>query len=448
MGKLFGTDGVRGEANSFLTSDLAFKLGKAAAYVLKGTNHKNNAVIIGKDTRISGDMLEASLASGICSMGVDVYLLGVCPTPAVAYLTKKLDFISGVMISASHNPAIDNGIKFFDSNGFKLPDRMEEAVENFILEEKTDAIPKVPGDKTGRIYSGENLLNEYKNFLLKEFPLCTGDLKIVVDCANGSASKIMPDILEFNNCNYKAIHNKPDGININFNCGSTHLESLKKEVTKEKADVGIAHDGDSDRVLFVDHNGNEIDGDMIMAIVAKDLKKKGLLKNNLVVGTVMSNLGLKKYLSKEGIDFIEAKVGDRYVLEEIRKNSGAFGGEQSGHLIFLDHNTTGDGILTALVFLRLLKESGISTEELFKEFIKYPQVLENAKVSKKNGWEENIIIKESIKKYEEKLGSEGRILVRASGTENLIRVMVEGDNQAKINEIALDIKNIILGELN
>lgn len=448
MNKLFGTDGVRGEANKFITSDLAFKLGKAAAYLLKETHHKNNAIIIGKDTRISGDMLESALAAGICSMGVDVYLLGICPTPAVAYLARNLDFISGVMISASHNPAIDNGIKFFDSKGYKLPDKMEEAVEKFIIEEKTDSLPKVPGDQTGRIYSGVDLLDHYKKFLVEKFSLNTGDLKIVVDCANGSASKIMPEILKLNNCNFKAIHNQPNGININLNCGSTHLESLKEEVLKEKADVGIAHDGDSDRVLFIDHNGQEIDGDMVMAIVAKDLKKKGLLKKNLVVGTVMSNLGLKKFLEKENIDFIEANVGDRYVLEEIKKNKGSFGGEQSGHIIFLDYNTTGDGILTALVFLRLLKESGVSTEALFKDFIKYPQVLENAKIARKNGWEKNPVIQENIKKAKEILGNDGRILVRASGTENLIRVMVEGNNQEKINEIATDLKNIILGELN
>lgn len=448
MGKLFGTDGVRGEANTYLTSDLAFKLGKAAAYVLKGTEHKNKGIIIGKDTRISGDMLEASIAAGICSMGVDVYLLGVCPTPAVAYLTKNLDYISGVMISASHNPAIDNGIKFFDSNGFKLPDQTEEIIENFILEGKTESISGVSGDNTGRIYSGKELLDHYKNFLLEEFPLNTGDLKIIVDCANGSASEIMPEILKANGCNYIAINNKPDGKNINLNCGSTHLENLKEEVINRKADVGIAHDGDSDRVLFVDHNGSEIDGDMIMAIVSKDLKTKGLLKNNLVVGTVMSNLGLKKYLGKLEIDFIEAKVGDRYVLEGMKKNNGSFGGEQSGHLIFLDYNTTGDGILTALVFLRLLQETGKSTEELFKDFIKYPQVLENAKVANKDGWEENNIIQEQIKKYEKVLGSDGRILVRASGTENLIRVMVEGSDQNEINKIALDLKNIILGELS
>lgn len=447
MEKLFGTDGVRGEANKHITSELAFKLGKATAYVLKEINHKNNAVIIGKDTRISGDMLEASLAAGICSMGVDVYLLGICPTPAVAYLTKKMDFISGVMISASHNLAIDNGIKFFDSNGYKLPDQMEEKVEKLIRDDKISAIQGVAGDKTGRIYSGKDLLEDYKNFLIDEFPLSTGDLKIIVDCANGSASKVMPEILKINDCNFIAIHNEPDGININLNCGSTHLDSLKEKVLQEDADLGIAHDGDSDRVLFVDHNGKEIDGDMIMAIVAKSLKRKGLLKNNLVVGTVMSNLGLKKYFEKEDIDFIEAKVGDRYVLEEIKKHEGSFGGEQSGHLIFLDHNTTGDGILTALVFLRLITETGLSTVELFKDFIKYPQVLLNAKVAKKQGWEKNTVIQENIKKYEDILGSDGRILVRASGTENLIRVMVEGNNQSKIDEIAMDLKNIILGEL-
>ncbi len=448
MGKLFGTDGVRGEANSFLTSDLAFKLGKAAAYVLKGTEHKNKGIIIGKDTRISGDMLEASLAAGICSMGVDVYILGVCPTPAVAYLTKNLDYISGVMISASHNPAIDNGIKFFDSNGYKLPDQTEEIIENFILEGKTENVTGVKGDKTGRIYNGSELLKIYKDFLLEKFPLNTGNIKIIVDCANGSASKIMPEILKINGCNFKAINNEPNGLNINLNCGSTHLENLKEEVIREKADIGIAHDGDSDRVLFVDHKGMEIDGDMIMAIISRNLKKKDLLKNNLVVGTVMSNLGLKKFLAQESINFIEAKVGDRYVLEEMKKNDGSFGGEQSGHLIFLDHNTTGDGILTALIFLRLLSEKAQSTEEIFKDFIKFPQVLENAKVSKKDGWEQNQVIKESILKYEEKLGSEGRILVRASGTENLIRVMVEGSNQEEINEIAFELKNIILGELS
>ena len=448
MGKLFGTDGVRGEANSFLTPELAYKLGKATAYVLKGTHHKNNAVIIGKDTRISGDMLEASLAAGICSMGVDVYILGVCPTPAVAYLTRNMDFISGIMISASHNPAIDNGIKFFDSDGYKLPDEIENKVEEFILEDKTNTIPGVSGDKTGRIFPGKDLLIRYKEFLIKEFPLNTGDLKIIVDCANGSASGIMPEILEAGKCNFIAINNIPDGVNINLNCGSTHLENLKEVVLKEKADIGIAHDGDSDRVLFVDQKGNEIDGDMIMAILSRDLKAKGKLKNNLVVGTVMSNLGLKKFLNKENIDFAEAKVGDRFVLEEMKKREGTFGGEQSGHLIFLDYNTTGDGILTALIFLRFIQESGKPVDELFEDFIKFPQVLINAKVRTKAGWEENQVIKNAIRVSEDKLGSEGRILVRASGTENLIRVMAEGSNQDVINEIALELNNIILGELS
>lgn len=447
MTKLFGTDGVRGEANTFISPELALRLGKAAAHILKGIKSDNRAIIIGKDTRISGDMLEASLASGICSMGIDVYLLGICPTPAVAFLTRNLDFTSGVMISASHNPAIDNGIKFFDSNGFKLPDDIEEKIEKIVKNEQAD-LPKVPGDQVGRIYSGEELIDKYKEFLMENFQIDLSGKTIVVDCANGSASFLMPEILKNLKCNVIPINNEPNGININLNCGSTHMEALKKAVLDHGADLGIAHDGDSDRVLFVDHNGEDVDGDMIMAIVANDLKIKNSLKNNTLVGTVMSNLGLKKYLQEREIRFIEAKVGDRYVLEEMLKNNAVAGGEQSGHLIFLDYNTTGDGILTALIVLRLMKDQEKSIEELLADFQKYPQVLKNAKVPSKVGWEKNLLIKRSIFKNVEILGAEGRILVRASGTENLIRVMVEGKDYEQIDQIASEIENVILGELS
>ena len=293
MAKLFGTDGVRGEANTFLTPELAYRLGKAAAYVLKDVRTDHKAIIIGKDTRISGDMLEASLAAGICSMGLDAYFLGVCPTPAVAYLTKNFDFTTGVMISASHNPAIDNGIKFFDSNGFKLADEVEEKIEK-IVNDKDFVFPAVAGDQVGRIYSGQEMVEKYREHLLNSFQMDLSGKTIVVDCANGSASFLMPEILKSYNCRVIAINNEPDGLNINLDCGSTHLEALKKAVLENQADLGIAHDGDSDRVLFVDHKGEEVDGDMIMAIIANDLKSRNKLKNNIIVGKVMSNLSLKK----------------------------------------------------------------------------------------------------------------------------------------------------------
>lgn len=450
MEKLFGTDGVRGEANSFLTPDLAYKLGKAAAHFLKeeACSHKKEAILIGKDTRISGDMLEASLAAGICSMGLDVYLLGVCPTPAVAYITREEDFTAGVMISASHNPAIDNGIKFFDSKGYKLPDQMEDKIEDFIINNKIDSLPVAPGDKTGRIFASKELLDSYKNFLLEEFKINLPGIKLLVDCANGSASQIMPELLTANGLNFKAIHNQPDGLNINLNCGSTSLDSLKESVLKEGADLGIAYDGDSDRVLFVDHLANEVDGDMVMAMAARYLKKKDRLENNLVVGTVMSNLGLEKFFEKEGIDFVKAQVGDRYVLEKMRELGGNFGGEQSGHLIFLDYNTTGDGILTALILLKIIEESGLSLEELLADFVKYPQLLENVRVENKVGWDRNEKIMQAIAKKEAELAGEGRILVRASGTEDIIRVMAEGKDQATIKNIVGDLCQLIAGELS
>ncbi len=450
MEKLFGTDGVRGEANSFLTPALAYKLGKAVAALLKeeAAAHMKKAVLIGKDTRISGDMLEAALAAGICSMGLDVYSLGVCPTPAVAYITRELDFTAGVMISASHNPAIDNGIKFFDSKGYKLADDLEEEIESYIVTNKIESLPAAPGDQTGRIFASQELLGHYKSFLLKEFPLKLENMKIVVDCANGSASEIMPALLKANGLNFIAIHNEPDGLNINLNCGSTSLASLKENVLKEGADLGIAHDGDSDRVLFVDHLGAEVDGDMVMALVARNLKSKGKLANNLVTGTVMSNLGLKKFFEKEGIDFVEAQVGDRYVLEEMLRLGGSFGGEQSGHLIFLDYNTTGDGILTAFILLKIIEESGLSLEELLEDFVKYPQILVNVKVANKVGWDKNERISLAIKEKERELAADGRLLVRASGTENLIRVMAEGKDQETIKKIAGDLGQLIAGELS
>ena len=449
MEKLFGTDGVRGEANNFLTPILAYKLGKAVAFILKNeaAAHKKKAVLIGKDTRISGDMLEAALAAGICSMGLDVYSLGVCPTPAVAYITRELDFTAGVMISASHNPAIDNGIKFFDSKGYKLADHLEEKIEGYIATDKIESLPAAPGDQTGRIFAAKELLDYYKNFLLQKFPLKLKEMKIVVDCANGSASEIMPALLAANGLNFKAIHNQPDGLNINLNCGSTSLASLKETVLKEGADLGIAHDGDSDRVLFVDHLGNEVDGDMVMALVARNLKAKGLLANNLVTGTVMSNLGLKKFFEKEEINFAQAPVGDRYVLEEMRRLGGSFGGEQSGHLIFLDYNTTGDGILTALILLKIIEESGLSLEELLEDFVKYPQILENVRVVNKQGWDKNEKIIQAIKEKEADLAADGRLLVRASGTENLIRVMAEGKEEQRIKKIVGELAQLIAGEL-
>lgn len=446
MKKIFGTDGVRGLANSELTVELAFKLGKASAYILKQKTHKK-AMVIGKDTRISGDMLEAALIAGICSVGVDVYRLGVIPTPAIAFLTRKLEAMAGVVISASHNPFGDNGIKFFDSEGFKLPDEVEEKIED-IIENGLDEMPNPTGEEVGRVKFIDNGENLYLDFLKEQVPVDLTGLKIVLDCANGAASKISPKLLKDLGAEVYSLSSEPNGININLECGSTHPENLQKAVLQYGADIGIAHDGDADRMLAVDEKGNLVDGDQILVICGLDLQKHGKLKGNQMVVTVMSNLGLKQAFQRNDIEVVETKVGDRYVLEKMKELDACLGGEQSGHLIFLEHNTTGDGVLSALKLLEVLKRSNKSFSELASQMERLPQVLVNVRVKSKAGWEENENIKKNIDIYKKELGDKGRILVRASGTEPLIRVMVEGNDLEELKRISQILSDIVDRELN
>ena len=437
MGRLFGTDGARGIAGSELTADLAMKIGASAAYVLGES--KKIKVIVGMDTRYSGNMLACAVNAGLLSMGADVIFVGVVPTPAVSFLVTHLNADMGVMISASHNPAKYNGIKLFNNNGYKLADEIEEKIEYYILDEKLPECTNI-----GRYERDENLKNKYINFL------CTlandyNGLKVVVDCANGSASATAPTLFEKLNVNAEIIFDNPDGVNINDNCGSTHLDALISKVKETGADLGIAYDGDADRCLLVINDGDVIDGDYVLAICGKYLKEKGRLNNNAIVGTVMSNLGLRKFCESENINFVATKVGDRYVLEEMLDKDYVIGGEQSGHVIFKEYANTGDGELTSLMVLNILSERKCKLSELASIMDKYPQVLVNVNVTKegKTSFGEDAEINVLIKKYEEELNGDGRILIRASGTENLIRVMIEGKNTEEISRMANDIADLI-----
>lgn len=437
MGRLFGTDGARGIAGSELTADLAMKIGASAAYVLGES--KKIKVIVGMDTRYSGNMLACAVNAGLLSMGADVIFVGVVPTPAVSFLVTHLKADMGVMISASHNPAKYNGIKLFNNKGYKLADEIEEKIEYYILDEKLPECTNI-----GRYERDENLKNKYINFL------CTlandyNGLKVVVDCANGSASATAPILFEKLNINAKIIFDNPDGVNINDNCGSTHLDALISKVKETGADLGIAYDGDADRCLLVTNDGDVIDGDYVLAICGKYLKEKGRLNNNAIVGTVMSNLGLKKFCESENINFVATKVGDRYVLEEMLDKDYVIGGEQSGHVIFKEYANTGDGELTSLMVLNILSERKCKLSELASIMDKYPQILVNVNVTKegKTSFGEDAEINALIKKYEEELNGDGRILIRASGTEKLIRVMIEGKNTEEISRMANDIADLI-----
>lgn len=437
MGRLFGTDGARGIAGSELTADLAMRIGASAAYIL-GENKKIK-VIVGMDTRYSGDMLACAVNAGLLSMGADVIFVGVVPTPAVSFLVTYLKADMGVMISASHNPAKYNGIKLFNNKGYKLADEIEEKIEHYILDEKLPESTNI-----GRYERDENLKNKYINFLYTLANDYKG-LKVVVDCANGSASATAPTLFEKLNVNAKIIFDNPDGVNINDNCGSTHLDALISKVKEVQADLGIAYDGDADRCLLVTNDGDVIDGDYVLAICGEYLKEKGRLNNNAIVGTVMSNLGLRKFCESENINFVATKVGDRYVLEEMLNKDYVIGGEQSGHVIFKEYANTGDGELTSLMVLNILSERKCKLSELSSVMDKYPQVLVNVNVTKegKTSFGEDAEINVLIKKYEEELNGDGRILIRASGTENLIRVMIEGKNTEEISRMANDIADLI-----
>ena len=444
MVTLFGTDGVRGLVNSTLMPELAYQLGRAAgAYFCKaGGNHR---FLIGMDTRISGSMLTAALAAGLCASGVDVDLAGVIPTPGIAYLTKKEGYDAGVVISASHNPFPDNGIKFFDRNGYKLPDKTEEDIENILRHD--DEIARPTGDAIGVIRHRPELADMYREFIKSTVDGDFKGMKIVTDSANGAASDFLPGILKDLGAEVVAIYHEPNGVNINNGCGSTHMEHLQKRVVSEGALCGIANDGDADRCLFVDEKGQILDGDHLMLINALQMKKEGRLHDNMVVGTVMSNLGFGKALKENGCQTVSTQVGDRYVLEEMLKHDYSIGGEQSGHIIFLGENTTGDGLVTALQTLKVLRESGKTMSELNQLMVTYPQILKNVKVYSKIGWEENELIQASIKAAEEELGGDGRILVRASGTEPLIRVMGEGKELNQLERIIDDIASVVEHEL-
>ncbi len=436
MGKLFGTDGVRGIVGSELTIDLAMKIGACTAKILKRSK-KNITLLIGSDTRISKDALRLSLASGILSEGVNVIDLGIIPTPAVAYLIKRYNADGGFVISASHNPSEYNGIKVFNEYGYKLDDNLEEEVENLINEFQLNKNV----NEVGTYKIAENAIDDYVSYLVSTIDRDLKGLKIGIDTANGAAYKTAELLFSKLNASYKIINNKPDGFNINLNAGSTHLEALQKFVIENNLDCGIAFDGDADRCLMIDNEGNVVDGDKILAICSKSLKEKELLKNNTIVGTVMSNLGLNKYCEKEKINFIATKVGDRYVLQNMIENNYILGGEQSGHIIFKNYATTGDGELTAIQILNIMQEKKQSLKELASIMEKYPQVLKNLEVSKENrdNYQNNKEIQDYIEKCTLKLNGEGRILVRPSGTENLIRVMLEGKNIEVINKICDEI---------
>ena len=442
MGRLFGTDGARGIAGSELTADLAMKIGASAAYILGQS--KKIKVIVGMDTRYSGDMLACAVNAGLLSMGADVIFVGVVPTPAVSFLVTQIKADMGVMISASHNPAKYNGIKLFNNKGYKLADEIEEKIEHYILDEKLPESTNI-----GRYERNENLKNKYINFLYTLANDYNG-LKVVVDCANGSASATAPTLFEKLNVNAKIIFDNPDGVNINDNCGSTHLGALISKVKEVQADLGIAYDGDADRCLLVTNDGDVIDGDYVLAICGEYLKEKGRLNNNAIVGTVMSNLGLRKFCESENINFVATKVGDRYVLEEMLNKDYVIGGEQSGHVIFKEYANTGDGELTSLMVLNILSERKCKLSELSSVMDKYPQVLVNVNVTKegKTSFGEDAEINVLIKKYEEELNGDGRILIRASGTENLIRVMIEGENQEYIKEKATKLAKLIETKLS
>lgn len=449
MGKFFGTDGVRGVANVELTPELAYKLGRAGAYVLtKHTNHTAK-IIVGMDTRISGDMLESALISGICSVGAHAVSLGVVPTPAVAHLVREYNADAGIVISASHNPVQDNGIKFFNSQGFKLRDDIELEIENYMTD-LWEELPRPTGDMVGAKTVCDEAIDDYVKFVLTTTDIKLDGIKVAIDCANGATYKAAPVALEELGAEVYAIHREPDGTNINKNCGSTHIESLSKYVVENNCDVGIAFDGDGDRCLAVDSRGNLVDGDVIMAICGNYMKEQGKLKNDTIVATVMSNLGLFIMGKERKINIERTKVGDRYVLEHILENGDCFGGEQSGHIIFFDYNTTGDGIVTAVQLLTTLKKTGQSLDEAKKIMEVLPQALVNAKVDnkRKNDYLKNETIKSEIEKLEAKFSGEGRVLIRPSGTEPIVRVMIEGRDQKIIQQEAERLAKLIEGLLS
>ena len=444
MARLFGTDGVRGIANEELTPLLAMQLGQAGAYVLTKEKAHKPTIMVGCDTRISGDMLANALMAGACSVGANCVYVGILPTPAVAYLTQKYKVDAGVVISASHNPVEFNGIKFFDADGYKLPDALEDEIESLITH-NMPGIKFPTGTAVGKIKYRTDAREEYINHAIQTVPVDLSGIKIVVDCAEGAAHYTSVEALKELGASVVAIHNNPDGANINSNCGSTHMAELQARVVFEKANIGLAFDGDADRLLAVDENGEIVDGDQIMAIVGNYMKEKRQLKKDTIVATIMSNLGFFLMGKERGLTIEQTKVGDRYVLERMKEIGASLGGEQSGHIIFLDENTTGDGLLSALHLLEVLVETGKSLSELAGVMEVLPQALVNAKVAnhKKEKYMEYPVIAQAVRRLEEKFAGEGRVLIRPSGTEPLVRVMIEGKDQQVICQEAEKLANLI-----
>lgn len=444
MGRLFGTDGARGVANSELTVELATNIGRAAAMVLTESTEGHPKVLIGKDTRLSSDMLEGALAAGLCSVGADVVLLGTIPTPTVAYLVKKYNADAGFMISASHNPFEFNGIKIFSSTGYKLPDKMEEEIESIILDNSKE-YPQIIGSGLGRVTRAENAVDDYIEYVVSTTTDRLDGMKIGIDCSNGSSSVTAEKLFTKLGAECHMLSDKPDGININDKCGSTHMENLQKFVAENGLDLGVAFDGDADRCLAVDDKGEIVDGDFIMAICAMDCASNKKLNKNAVVGTVMSNMGFTKFCKDNGLNFVAANVGDRYVLEEMLKNGYNFGGEQSGHVIFLDYATTGDGQLTASHLLGIVNRRQAKLSDIATLMTHYPQVLVNVKVTAegKKNYQSDDVIKAKIDSVAQELGEDGRILVRLSGTEPLVRVMLEGLDSELITRLANETADLI-----
>ncbi len=443
--KLFGTDGVRGVANEEpITSETALKLGRALAYVFRGSRGRHRKILIGKDTRLSGYMLETAIASGICSMGVDVWLVGPVPTPGIAFLTRSMRADAGVVISASHNPFQDNGIKFFSRDGFKLDDELEAKIEDLVFDDSALAHGRASNGDIGKAARIDDALGRYLVFLKTCVPRTANfeSMRIAIDCANGAAYKVGPEVLEELGAEVVPIGVDPNGVNINDGCGAVHLDQIRETVVRERCHAGVALDGDGDRAMLIDEKGEVFDGDDVMAVMARAMSKAGVLRENTVVATVMSNFGLEVALRETGLKLVRTEVGDPAVVREMRTNSYNLGGEQSGHVIFMDHSTTGDGLLTALMMLSHMAESNRPLSEL-RAMKRMPQVLQNVRVKERVPLSEMPDIARLIADVEQRLGGSGRLLVRYSGTEMLARVMIEGADQVQIGALAREIGDAI-----
>jgi phosphoglucosamine mutase len=441
MTRLFGTDGIRGVANKDLTPELALRLGRAAGHVLGGPGHR---VVVGRDTRRSGRMLESALAAGLCSVGMEVRLVGHIPTPGLAYLARTGDFVAGAVISASHNPAPDNGIKFFDNGGLKLPDSTEDEIEAAMTGD--DVLPRPTEGGIGLVGDSRGLVKEYEDFLLALAPRLEG-ARVVLDCANGAAYRVAPSVFAQTGAEVLTLFDTPDGANINAGCGATQPEALARAVVDRKADVGFAFDGDGDRVMTVDARGEVHDGDFVLALAARHFAKHGKLEPKVIVGTVMSNGGLEAALARDGISLARTKVGDRYVWEEMQRTGALFGGEPSGHVIFRSYHTTGDGILTALEVMQLVRAEGRPLAELAAQMERWPQVTKNVKASRRSQWQSSPAFVAAVKEATEALGTTGRLLVRPSGTEPVLRITVEARDAAVASATATRLAEVAQKEL-